>query len=90
MTRFYAENSGSAMEPDGLSSSRPINAGLESNTTNIMTLFDAISYHKVCHLLFFMTLIDQFLAKLKAFQAAAIIHMVQGLTGEWYFQKVGF
>ncbi|CAJ0920566.1 unnamed protein product, partial [Mesorhabditis belari] len=65
MSRFYAENAGSAMEPDGLSSSRPINAGLESNTTNIMSLFDAISYHK----------------------AAAIIHMLQGLAGEWYFQK---
>ncbi|CAJ0564863.1 unnamed protein product, partial [Mesorhabditis spiculigera] len=64
MTRFYAENSGSAMDPDGLTSSRPINAGLQ-NTTNIMSLFDAISYHK----------------------AAAIIHMLQGLAGEWYFQK---
>ncbi|CAD6194781.1 unnamed protein product [Caenorhabditis auriculariae] len=43
MTRFYAENVVFSQETDGLSSSRAIESSDESNLLN---LFDAISYHK--------------------------------------------
>ncbi|EPB68113.1 hypothetical protein ANCCEY_12799 [Ancylostoma ceylanicum] len=46
MTRFYAENIAYSQEVDGLRSSRAVST-LTPNNTNIMGLFDAISYHKV-------------------------------------------
>ncbi|KAJ1353380.1 hypothetical protein KIN20_009988 [Parelaphostrongylus tenuis] len=45
MTRFYAENVALSHELDGLRSSRAISSHT-FNQTNIMGLFDAISYHK--------------------------------------------
>ncbi|VDM57202.1 unnamed protein product [Angiostrongylus costaricensis] len=45
MTRFYAENVALSHELDGLRSSRAISSHI-FNQTNIMGLFDAISYHK--------------------------------------------
>ncbi|PIO69425.1 peptidase family M1, partial [Teladorsagia circumcincta] len=64
MTRFYVENVAFSHEPDGLRSSRAVSTHT-SNETNIMGLFDAISYHK----------------------AAAIIRMLQSLSGERNFQR---
>ncbi|XGW23379.1 hypothetical protein V3C99_005539 [Haemonchus contortus] len=64
MTRFYVENVAFSQEPDGLRSSRAVSTHT-SNETNIMGLFDAISYHK----------------------AAAIIRMLQSLSGERNFQR---
>ncbi|EYC29637.1 hypothetical protein Y032_0006g3090 [Ancylostoma ceylanicum] len=64
MTRFYAENIAYSQEVDGLRSSRAVST-LTPNNTNIMGLFDAISYHK----------------------AAAIIRMLQSLSGERNFQR---
>ncbi|KIH67222.1 peptidase family M1 [Ancylostoma duodenale] len=64
MTRFYAENIAYSQEVDGLRSSRAVSV-LTPNNTNIMGLFDAISYHK----------------------AAAIIRMLQSLSGERNFQR---
>ncbi|VDM81350.1 unnamed protein product [Strongylus vulgaris] len=46
MTRFYSENIAYSQEPDGLRSSRAVSSNT-SNNTNLMGLFDAISYHKV-------------------------------------------
>ncbi|CAI4231692.1 unnamed protein product [Auanema sp. JU1783] len=46
MTRFYVDNVAFSHEPDGLTSSRAIAAPLGKNSKNIMSLFDAISYHK--------------------------------------------
>ncbi|VDL72833.1 unnamed protein product [Nippostrongylus brasiliensis] len=64
MNRFYAENVAYSHELDGLRSSRAVSSHT-LNTTNIMGLFDAISYHK----------------------AAAIIRMLQSLSGERNFQR---
>lgn len=64
MNRFYAENVAFSHEPDGLRSSRAVSSNT-ANNTNIMGLFDAISYHK----------------------AAAIIRMLQSLSGERNFQR---
>ncbi|KHJ99036.1 hypothetical protein OESDEN_00988 [Oesophagostomum dentatum] len=63
MTLFYTENMEYSQKLDGLRSSRAVSAGT-TNSTNLVELFDAISYNK----------------------AAAIIRMLNSLTGEKNFQ----
>uniref|UniRef100_A0A1I7WTS2 Peptidase_M1 domain-containing protein n=1 Tax=Heterorhabditis bacteriophora TaxID=37862 RepID=A0A1I7WTS2_HETBA len=70
MTRFYAENVAYSQDPDGLRSSHAISSGMRNNT-NIMGLFDAISYHKAAAIIYMM----QGLAGEKNFQKALIEYL---------------
>ncbi|ETN73473.1 hypothetical protein NECAME_18308, partial [Necator americanus] len=70
MTRFYSENIAFSHEPDGLRSSRAVSAHTVSNT-NIMGLFDAISYHKAAAIIRML----QSLAGEKNFQRSLVQYL---------------
>ncbi|CAJ0593765.1 unnamed protein product [Cylicocyclus nassatus] len=70
MTRFYSENIAYSQEPDGLRSSRAISS-ITANNTNLMSLFDAINYHKAAAIIRML----QSLAGEKNFQRALVQYL---------------